>query len=282
MKAVSETLGVSRSRQYEKRKEAAGARRRRYRRAGDERYLALSQQILEERTTCGYRRVTVFLNHLLTAQGEPTVNPKRVYRLMKMGNLLLQRSTGRPQRVHNGTIMRPRSNQRWCSDAFEIACWSKERLRVAFSLDCCDREVMSFVGTTAGIDGDMVRDLMLEAVESRFGKIDRLPEPIEGLSDNGPAYIARETIEFAKSLGLVVCTTPFYSPESNGMAEAFVKTFKRDYVHAKPLYNARYVLEQLPKWFDDYNEHHPHKALKMRSPREYRRLAAKLETCPEK
>jgi len=32
----------------------------------------------------------------------------------------------------------------------------------------------------------------------------------------------------------------------------------------------------------DYNEQAPHKALKMKSPREYRRLAAKLETCPEK
>jgi len=128
----------------------------------------------------------------------------------------------------------------------------------------------------------MVRDLILEAVESRLGDIDRLPEPIEWLSDNGPAYIAREIVEFAKSLGFVVCTTPFYSPESNGMAEAFVKTFKRDYVDAHPLYNARYVLEQLPKWFEDYNEHHPHKALKMKSPREHRRLVAMLDEGPEK
>jgi putative transposase len=30
------------------------------------------------------------------------------------------------------------------------------------------------------------------------------------------------------------CTTPVRSPESNGMAEAFVKTFKRDYVSVTP------------------------------------------------
>jgi putative transposase len=56
------------------------------------------------------------------------------------------------------------------------------------------------------------------------------------------------------------------SPESNGMAEAFVKTFKRDYVHANPFYNVRFVLEQLPKSFEDYNKQAPHKALKMKSP----------------
>jgi putative transposase len=53
-----------------------------------------------------------------------------------------------------------------------------------------------------------------------------------------------------------------YSPESNGMAEAFVKTFKRDYVYFGNLQNAQAVLEQLPKWIDDYHNKAPHKALR--------------------
>jgi len=56
-------------------------------------------------------------------------------------------------------------------------CWAgsligfdnRERVRVAFALDCCDREAMSWVATTAGITGDMVRDLMVAALEARFG-----------------------------------------------------------------------------------------------------------------
>lgn len=36
--------------------------------------------------------------------------------------------------------------------------------------------------TGGGISGSMVRDLMLEAVESRFGAI-RAPQPVEWLSD---------------------------------------------------------------------------------------------------
>jgi len=42
-------------------------------------------------------------------------------------------------------------------------------MRVAFALDCCDREVMGFVATTGGISGIMVRNMMLECVEKRFG-----------------------------------------------------------------------------------------------------------------
>jgi transposase InsO family protein len=59
------------------------------------------------------------------------------------------------------------------------------------------------------------------------------------------------------------------SPESNGMSEAFVKTFKRDYLRVSSLPDARTVLRQIAGWIEDYNEIHPHSALKMRSPREF-------------
>lgn len=96
MKAVSETIGVARSRQYEKRQEGPRPQGRHYRKAGDDRYLVLIRQIIDERATCGYRRVTAYLNRLVVRIDEPRVNPKWVYRLMKIGGPLLQCSTGRP------------------------------------------------------------------------------------------------------------------------------------------------------------------------------------------
>ena len=53
-------------------------------------------------------------------------------------------------------------------------------------------------------------------------------------------------------------------------------------VDEHPLYNTHYVLEQLPNWYEDYNEYHPHEALKMKSPCEYRKYAVKLDECPVK
>ena len=44
---------------------------------------------------------------------------------------------------------------------------------------------------------------------------------------------------------------------ANGIAEAFVKTFKRDYPRVHPLPAAATVLQQIAGWFDDYNETHP-------------------------
>src|SRR2546422_2404243 len=75
-------------------------------------------------------------------------------------------------------------------------------------------------------------------------------------------------------LGLVPITTPAYSPESNGLAEAFVHTFKRDYVNVHELRDAESVLAQLGAWIDDYNRQAPHSALGMRSPADYRAVTS--------
>jgi transposase InsO family protein len=147
---------------------------------------------------------------------------------------------------------------------FEVPCWNGEAVRVAFVLDTCDREAITWTATTSGIAGEQVRDLMVEAVERRFGSVAHAPHAIEWLTDNGSAYTAHDTVAHAHALGLVPCFTPVHSPESNGMAESFVKSFKRDYVflHRRP--DALSVLKQLAAWFDDYNEVRPHRGLRMR------------------
>ena len=108
---------------------------------------------------------------------------------MKAHGLLLERHTGKgEERRHDGRVAVDRPDTRWCSDGFEIGCDNGERVRIAFTLDCCDREAISWVATTGGINSGDIRDLMLESVERRFGLVDRLPVPIEWLSDNGSPY----------------------------------------------------------------------------------------------
>ena len=153
----------------------------------------------------------------------------------------------REERRHDGRVAVDQRNTRWCSDGLEIACDNGEKVRVAFALDCCDREAMGHVATTGGITAEDVQDLMVATVEHRFGPVNRLPEPIEWLSDNGSCYVARDTRAFARDIGLIPRTTPVSSPQSNGMAEAFVRTLKRDYVRMNPRPDAQTVIEQLPQ-----------------------------------
>jgi transposase InsO family protein len=128
----------------------------------------------------------------------------------------------------------------------------------------------------------MVYALAASPVQKPVGHYNRaLPHPIEWLSDNGSCYRAHETISFAQSIGLVPCFTPVRSPQSKGMAESFVKTFKRDYVYVHDRPDAQSASAQLPRWFEDYNENHPHKAPRMKSPREFiRSFHQPAAACP--
>jgi len=272
VKTVANVLGVSRSNLVERLKGHDKPRRRQHR-AQDAALLPLVKRLVGERPTYGYRRITALVNRELAARKKPPANHKRIYRIMKIHGLFLERHSGdRPGRVHDGKVVVMRSDLRWCSDGLEFLCWNGSIVRVAFVIDAHDREIIAWRAVAgAGISGSDVRDMMLEAVETRFGTL-RAAHPVEWLSDNGSPYTARETRRFAAKLGLVPCFTPVASPESNGLCEAFVKTFKRDYVRVNPLPDAATALQQIAGWFEDYNENHPHSGLRMRSPRAFRRL----------
>jgi putative transposase len=274
VKTIADALGVARS-NLAAQTVAPPPRRRGRRPLPEIELLAEIAQVIAAQPTYGYRRVHALIRRRRQEQGGASVNVKRVYRVMKAHGLLLERHTGNGmERRHDGRVAVDRSDSRWCSDGFEIGCDNGERVRIAFTLDCCDREAISWVATTGGIDSGDICDLMIDSVERRFGLVNQLPIPIEWLSDNGSPYTARETRKMARDIGLRPCTTPIESPQSNGMAEAFVKTFKRDYARVSPCADAASVLRQLDDWFEHYNTIHPHKALGYRSPREFRQLLA--------
>jgi putative transposase len=173
-----------------------------------------SRRFIAGQPTYAYRRLHAIIG-CRCREGDAAVNVKRIYRIMKAHGLLLERHTAMAWSA--GMMAAPaadRPNTRSCSDGFEIGCDNGERVRIAFTLDCCDREAISWGATTGG---------MIESVERRFGLVNRLPLPIEWLSDNRSPYPAREIRALAREIGLVPCTTPIESRQSDGMAEVFVK-----------------------------------------------------------
>ncbi len=199
---------------------------RRSRHSDDTDVLLRIHHVIGELPTYGYRRVWALLRRQAELDGMPAINAKRV---------------PPSKRAHTGKVAVKESNQRWCSDGFEFRCDNGEKLRVTFALDCCDREALHWAVTTGGFDSETVQDVMLGAVERRFGN--ELPaSPVEWLTDNGSCYRANETRQFARMLG----------PKPDGLTAA----------------------KNLAEAFEHYNEWHPHSALGYRSPREYLRQQA--------
>ncbi|EFG0169974.1 IS3 family transposase, partial [Escherichia coli] len=248
---------------------------RRSRHSDDTDVLLRIHHVIGELPTYGYRRVWALLRRQAELDGMPAINAKRIYRIMRQNALLLERKPAVPpsKRAHTGRVAVKESNQRWCSDGFEFRCDNGEKLRVTFALDCCDREALHWAVTTGGFNSETVQDVMPGAVERRFGN--ELPaSPVEWLTDNGSCYRANETRQFARMLGLEPKNTAVRSPESNGIAESFVKTIKRDYISVMPKPDGLTAAKNLAEAFEHYNEWHPHSALGYRSPREYLRQRA--------
>ena len=89
---------------------------------------------------------------------------------------------------------------------------------------------------------------MLAAVGQRFGTT-QAGAPFEWLSDNGSACIDHRTRSFARELGLEPLTTLVRSPQSNGMAESFVRQieFIKQLTHSEPP-RIWWRLQLLRKW----------------------------------
>jgi len=107
--------------------------RRSYHKAQDAAVLPRIQALVAKHPTYGYRRIAALLNRELRSLNLPAVNHKRVYRILKNNDLLLERSGfDRPERTHDGKVIMLRSNPRWCSDGLEFTCWNGDVIRLAF------------------------------------------------------------------------------------------------------------------------------------------------------
>lgn len=241
-----------------------------YQKSEDQIILEEIKSIITIRATYGYRRITTMVNRKRASEGRSIINRKRVQRVMQMNGLSLPQTMPTQKREHTGKVMTMFPNLRWCSDGMEIRCFNGEKVFVAFALDCCDREAFAYVARTEPLQAEDIEELMVSAVEKRFGESLRAPREIQWLSDRGSIYRAKSVKALSKHLNLQCCYTRAYSPESNGMAEAFVKTIKRDYVYQADCFDAEAVLKFLPEWFADYNHVAPHSALGMQSPVEYK------------
>lgn len=85
----------------------------------------------------------------------------------------------------------------------------------------------------------------------------------------GPEYACHKLRGVLRGFGMEICRTPRRSPESNGIAERFFGTFKRDYVYQGELEHFEEVGQKVGGWIRDYNEVAPHSALGMKAPAQF-------------
>jgi transposase InsO family protein len=88
------------------------------------------------------------------------------------------------------------------------------------------------------------------------------------LSDNAPAYKSKQFCNALQALEVRHKRTRPYSPQTNGKAERFIQTLKREWAYGMSYVNSEERQEVLPYWLKVYNDKRCHLGIKGKTPRQ--------------
>ena len=227
------------------------------------------QRIALEMPSYGRRRITAELRR----RGW-TVNPKRVYRLMREDNLLCVRrrkfmvtTDSNPSRPVYPNLARHMVltglDQLWRADLTYIRL-RQEFVFLAVILDAYSRRVIGWE-----LDRSLEDSLPLAALRRALSR--RMVQP--GLvhhSDRGSQYASHDYTDLLKANGIQISMSRKGNPWDNAACESFMKTLKYEEVHRGEYRDLAEARDSIAEFLDKvYNHKRLHSALGYLPPAEF-------------
>lgn len=222
--------------------------------------------VLQHRWRYGYRRVTAELR----SQGM-AVNHKRVARIIREDNLLVVRhewqqpvrDSIRAVRIYLNLANRMSllgPNQLWVADLTYIRLAS-EYVYLAVVLDAFSRKVVGWA-----LGQSLKAQLPVCALERAVAN----RKPLSGVvhhSDQGVQYASKEYMQTLWKHGMLPSMSRPGNPYDNATCESFLKTLKREEIHASTYRDLEDLQKRLEEFIERYyNRYRLHSALGYRSP----------------
>ncbi len=229
----------------------------------------IQQIALEHRRRYGYRRITAELRH----RGLP-VNHKRVARLMREDQLLATQprafisttDSEHDQSVYLNLARRMHLtaiNQLWVADLTYIRLRG-EFVFLALVLDAFSRKAVGWA-----LERTLTTRLPLLALHQAIAQ--RQPPP--GLvhhSDRGVQYASAQYLQALQQRGILPSMSRPATPTDNARCESFIRTLKREEIHASRYLNLNHLSSSIDQFLRHYyNRQRLHSALGYLTPDEF-------------
>ena len=230
---------------------------------------AIQNIFAEHKRRYGYRRVSKELR-----RRGMQVNHKRVWRMMREDNLLavqprafvVTTESNHELEVHLNLAGRTKLsgvNQLWVADITYIRL-HREFVFLAVILDAFSRKVIGWE-----LDRTLAARLPMAALEKALAA--RQPPPgVVHHSDRGIQYACGAYIAALRKHALVPSMSRPANPYDNASCESFLKTLKREEIHANEYRNLDHLRANIAAFIDHYyNRVRLHSALGYRPPEEF-------------
>ena len=240
---------------------------------------AIQQVALEHRRRYGYRRVAAELR-----RRGMLVNHKRVARIMRQDGLLgvqprafvATTEADHPLEVYLNLAARIKLtgiNQLWVADITYIRL-KAEFVYLAVVLDAYSRKVVGWA-----LERTLAARLPLAALEQAMAE--RQPPP--GLvhhSDRGVQYASGAYVRSLRRQQAIPSMSRPANPYDNASCESFIKTLKREEIHANDYQDLDHLRANIEDFIERYyNRCRLHSALGYRPPEEFERAAGTKAAC---
>ena len=211
----------------------------------------------------GVRRITAMLR-----RSGIIVSRKRVYRLMKLTNLVKKRRV-RKHFVKRREFVVPKGpNELWEEDITYVWCGVDGWSYLFNILDCFTREWVGYVFSKLCGTSESIRCLDRAIIE-RFPN-GSLPTNLTIRNDGGPQYTSARFLEALNAYKTIKHeVTGKNRPDEDAYVESFHRSIKEDYIWQHEFRSFQEADELMTAFFHDYNWNRPHSSLKYMTPKEF-------------
>jgi len=156
-------------------------------------------------------------------------------------------------------------NQLWVADITYIRL-HREFVYLAVVLDACSRKVVGWA-----LDRSLASRLAIVALEQAI--VRRQPPPgVVHHSDRGVPYAATDYVNVLQRHHMIPSMSRPANPYDNASCESFIKTLKREEIHATVYRDLEHLATNIETFIDEYyNRCRLHSALGYRPPEEFER-----------
>jgi len=223
------------------------------------------KRVIDTLPYAGYRTVAWLL-------GENKNTVQRIFQLK--GWQVRKRRSGHRPRVQSLPSAASRPNESWATDMARVWCGEEHRwCALTVVMDCYTRELIGWRLSRTG-NAKAAEAALEEALISRYGVLGRAQDDLTIRSDHGLVFCSRRYTQTVYRYGIRQEFIRPHTPQQNGMVERLIRSVKEQCLWLHNFDSLEEARQALKAWFGYYNDHRPHQALKMKTPRQMYQLAA--------